>query len=352
MEAPLENDLWLGENVMSAERFSDYLETLANRMQAREPETFKEFARLFGPAFRDWFLRQGIVGDEAESLSVRSIGDAAAKLTTGPAREASQVEDALVETLHSTLAARLIYLQAIRADLDSAAILQAQLLRVDPPLISGLDIAVRFRAARVITGDLVDLVDWSDDSTLLVLGDASGKGAAAALYSALLLGCLRAKARRDMPLPELMTALNDLLSETGVVSRYVTLIAALWDKKERRMRFSCAGAVSPVLLRGGEAAFLKMEGFPLGMYHGKEYELESIEIQHGETVVLLSDGVTDQEGSTSEIYGEQRLLELVAQSSSWSSAELADRLLGDVEAFAQGTPASDDQTVVVIRRKE
>lgn len=337
------------ENVMNDDGFSGYLTRLSERMRTHEVEAFKEFAGLFGPAFREWFLSKGISDSDAEELSVRSIWNAASLLAVEPWREAAQVGIAVKTVLHSTLAEHWSHLQAIGADLLAAADLQAKLLPMESPAIAGLDIAVRFRPARVVTGDLFGVFDPGDNSALLVLGDASGKGAAAALYSALLLGALRAKAAQLLPLPKLMRDLSDLLYEHKVDWRYVTLIAAHWNRKAQSMSFCCAGAASPILLRRGAATVLKMEGFPLGLYPAVEYEVETVGIEPGDAVVLYSDGVVDQEGDGSDVFGEHRLLEFLGHSSSLSATELAEGVLAELSVFAGKKPVFDDQTVVVIR---
>ncbi len=102
------------------------------------------------------------------------------------------------------------------------------------PEIAGLEAAVRLRPAREISGDIYDFFEHKDGQTVIAFGDVSGKGAAAALYGALVSGLLRTLAPRRRRPGGLMRALNDALVERKVEARYVTLLVMLWDPRHAR----------------------------------------------------------------------------------------------------------------------
>ena len=132
-----------------------------------------------------------------------------------------------------------------------------------------------------------------DRQTVIAFGDVSGKGAAAALYGGLMSGLLRTLAPRRRRPAELLQALNDALIERKVEARYVTLCVLLWDPATRQIVMANAGALPPMICRGGEILKIRVEGVPLGLLDAREYEEVAFQAEPGDAIVLYSDGITD-----------------------------------------------------------
>ena len=143
---------------------------------------------------------------------------------------ASSVENA---RLYEELAQRE---QRMDQDLKAARKLQSVLLPREAPEIEGLDIAIRFRPAREITGDVYDFFEHGDEHAVFAFGDVSGKGAAAALYGALVSGLLRTLAHRRRSPAALLKLLNDVLREREVDAQYVTLLVLVWERAHAAIR--------------------------------------------------------------------------------------------------------------------
>jgi sigma-B regulation protein RsbU (phosphoserine phosphatase) len=234
-------------------------------------------------------------------------------------------------------------------DLRAARELQRSLLLGPPPEIQGLDPAVRVRPAREISGDLYAFFEHHDGRMVLAFGDASGKGAAAALYGALVAGLLRTLAPRHRMPAELLRALNQALIERNVDARYVTLLVALWDARARRLTMSNAGALPPLVCRGSEILKLRVEGVPLGLLDAREYDEIVFQAQPGDLIVLYSDGVTDHLDSAGRDYGRGRLEHVVRQHCDGTAAEVVKAIFDDLDRFSK-TPF-DDQTALVLKVK-
>ena len=116
----------------------------------------------------------------------------------------------------------------MQEDLKAAFELQTVLLPAEAPPVQGLEIAIGLRPAREISGDLYDFFEHTDSHFAIAFGDSSGKGAAAALYGAMVNGRMRTLAPRRRSPAELMKALNDALMQRKVEGRYVTLLIVLW----------------------------------------------------------------------------------------------------------------------------
>jgi phosphoserine phosphatase RsbU/P len=258
---------------------------------------------------------------------------------------ASSVENA---RLYNELAQRE---KRIEEDLQSARELQTALLPTEAPEIDGLEIAIGYRPARMVGGDLYDFFEYGSEAALIAFGDVSGKGVAAALYGALAAGLLRTLAQRRRPPATLLRTLNQTLLERKVDARYVALLVLLWEAEGRRLTMANAGALPPIICRGDAILRPRVEGIPLGLLPERDYEETVVEARAGDLVVLYSDGITDQPNPTGEEYGRGRLIQLVRTVCSEPPGSVIAALFADLDRFTEFAPAFDDQTLVVLRVK-
>jgi sigma-B regulation protein RsbU (phosphoserine phosphatase) len=256
---------------------------------------------------------------------------------------ASSVENA---RLYEELAQRE---QRMDQDLKAARNLQSVLLLRDAPEIEGLEIAIRSRSAREITGDVYDVFDQGGDHAVFAFGDVSGKGAAAALYGAMVGGLLRTLAHRRRSPAELLKLLNDVLRERAVEARYVTLMVLVWERQRRRFVMANAGAEPPLICRQGEILKPHVEGVPAGLLDDREYEERVFDVQSGDLFLLFSDGITDQINPNEEEYGRGHLARSLRRLCGRHPEAVADQILADLDEFTGGAARQDDQTLIVLR---
>ena len=233
-------------------------------------------------------------------------------------------------------------------DLKAAYKLQSILLPRTVSGIMGLEIGLKRRPAREISGDLYDFFELKDDRTLIAFGDVSGKGAAAALYGALVSGLLRTLAPRRRSPAQLMKELNETLLERKVDAQYVTLLLLLWDPQRHLFTIANAGAVPPIICRHGEIIDLKIEGVPIGLLEDREYDQVQFAAQPGDILLLLSDGVEDQMREDLE-YGRERLNKILKSDGGLTPGELVKRVFEDIDEFRGATPLNDDQTLIAMK---
>src|SRR6202043_1624972 len=119
-------------------------------------------------------------------------------------------------------------------DLKAAHNVQLIMLPREAPEVEGLEVAIRLRPAREITGDVYDIFEHSSGETVFLFGDVSGKGAAAALYGAMVSGLLRTLAHRRRSPAALLRLLNKVLRERIVEAQYVTLMGMVWGGAKQR----------------------------------------------------------------------------------------------------------------------
>ena len=239
--------------------------------------------------------------------------------------------------------------QRMDQDLKAARKLQHVLQPRHAPEIHGLDIAIRSRPAREISGDVYDFFENGDDYALVAFGDVSGKGAAAALYGALVSGLLRILAPRKRSPAMLMKSLNETLLERKVDAQYATLTLALWEPRLRQFKICNAGAQPPLIYRRGEIIKPHSEGVPIGLLDDREYDEVLHQAEKGDLMLFFSDGVEDQLNAKEEHFTRARVTHLLKHHGKESPKSLADAIFTDLDAFRDGTPITDDQSVVVIK---
>jgi sigma-B regulation protein RsbU (phosphoserine phosphatase) len=234
-------------------------------------------------------------------------------------------------------------------ELRAARRIQGALLRKVPTEDYGLDIAARYDSARELGGDLYDFLRYGPQQLGVGLGDVSGKGTAAALYCAVAIGILRSLAQQKLQPAEMLREMNRLICERRIDERFLTMCFATWQKGRNRLRIANAGQSQPLLWKRGRCEKLNLVGFPLGLFDEVSYGEWSTTLDPGDMLVFYSDGVTDAANGRGELYGTQRLADLLAANASLTAGEFADLALADVERFAEGTAAGDDITLVILK---
>ncbi len=234
-------------------------------------------------------------------------------------------------------------------DLEAARDLQSALLWRSVPEIEGLEIALGYRPARQISGDLYHFFPEESGPALIALGDVSGKGVAAALYGALVNGLLMMLAPRRPSPAALLKALNEALLGRQVDARYVSLLALRWLPAERRLVFANAGNLPPVICREGRLLKPRIEGVPLGLLPEAEHEEVALEGRPGDLLVLYSDGLPDQTNPEGEEYGRGRLSEVILRAAGRPPQAVVDAVFADLDQFSGRAAPFDDQTLLVLR---
>ena len=255
---------------------------------------------------------------------------------------ASSVENA---RLYEELAARE---QRMDQDLKAARKLQ-RVLQPREVEIGGFQVGIRARPAREISGDVYDFFEHSEDFAVMAFGDVSGKGAAAALYGALVSGLLRTLAPRRRSPALLMQSLNEALLERKVDAQYATLLVLLWERRAGQITLCNAGAQPPIIYRDDEVLRIRAEGVPIGLLEDRQYEEVVYPTKPGDTILLFSDGVEDQLNAQDEEYSRARLLRTLRKHGTEPAKAIADAFFADLDAHRGDTPITDDQTVVVLK---
>ena len=187
----------------------------------------------------------------------------------------------------------------------------------------------------------------------MAIGDVSGKGIPAALLMASLQASLRGQIiRGGQNLAELVASVNRLICDASSPNRYATFFYAQYVPCTRLLTYVNAGHNAPILLRHREAIRLEIGGPVVGLLPAATYEQGSIELRHGDLIVLFTDGVSESMNAADEEWGEEEIIATARRCRQRTAAEIRDMLIADAEAFAAGTPQHDDMTVVALKIRE
>ena len=133
-------------------------------------------------------------------------------------------------------------------------------------------------------------------------------------------------------------------------SQYVTMLFAVWDDNTRRLEVANAGSVQPLIARGKSVETIGVEGFPLGLFPNATYDGMTLTLEPGDIVAFFSDGITDAEDQQQDMFGSERLAEVIARQPRTASAQtVMNSILKSVEQFQNGVEHFDDETIVVMR---
>jgi phosphoserine phosphatase RsbU/P len=236
-------------------------------------------------------------------------------------------------------------------ELQAAKRIQGALLRPVPADDYGLDVAARYLSAREVCGDLYDFLRYGPQQLGIALGDVSGKGTAAALFGAVSIGIMRSLAPQKLQPAEMLRQMNQLVGERRIEGRFMTACFATWQKGRQKLRVANAGQSQPLLYKGGRCDRIELSGFPLGIFEDVTYDEWSVTLESGDILVFHSDGIAETLNSEGQFFGTERLRKLIEQHHEITAAEMADRVLNEVDWFSQSAPLSDDRTLVVMKVK-
>jgi sigma-B regulation protein RsbU (phosphoserine phosphatase) len=201
---------------------------------------------------------------------------------------------------------------------------------------------------RSIGGDFFDYVDLPDTSFGFAVGDVAGKGAPAALLTAVIQGVFSSQASSGTPPSETLSKVNQAIIRRAIESRFCTAFYAV-VQANGQMTYCNAGHNPPMLFTKTGVKRLEKGGTILGLFELATFEEDTITVEPGDILVAFSDGVTEALSASGDEYGEDRLLACVEAAKGKSLQELLDGIFASVREFCTGAVQSDDVTALVLR---
>jgi sigma-B regulation protein RsbU (phosphoserine phosphatase) len=239
-------------------------------------------------------------------------------------------------------------------ELETARRIQTGFLPQSTPQHVGWDIAASWRPVREVAGDFYDFFPLPDGRLAIIIADVSGKGVPAALFMALGVTVLRFAMSLNFAPGALLDRANQSILSNQRSKMFATVFAGYLDLDSGVMQFALAGHSPPLLYRAatGRCETLEALGVAMGLFEGAEYVEKTATLHEEDVLVLYTDGITEVINAAAEEFGEERLEKLVVQHASRSAKELSELIVKTTAAFARDQGAFDDETLIVIKRRQ
>lgn len=243
-------------------------------------------------------------------------------------------------------------LQEQESQMQLARSVQQHFYKIPPPPIPGFELMGASFPADATGGDYFDFVPLLNGQVGISLGDVSGHGISAALFMVELRAYLRALARKSSNLGEVFSLLNaSLVHDMGHLG-YATLVFCSLNPESRSLSYASAGHLPAYILSSSGAIKHQLDAidFPLGLFPEHTFGCnEGIQLERGDLLALITDGITEAERPDQEQFGSERALEYIKTHQSESADLIVGGLYDAVRKFSDGMPQLDDITLVICK---
>ena len=224
----------------------------------------------------------------------------------------------------------------------------AMLPKIFPPYPERDDISMfgMLTPAKQVGGDLYDFF-IRDETLFFCIGDVSGKGVPASLVMAVTRSLFRTISAHENDPAVIVQNMNDSMSETNETNMFVTFLAGALDLTDGTLRYCNAGHNAPLIMSPHKTRFMDVvSNIPLGIVEGMFYQEQETKLAAGEGIFLYTDGLTEAENVRKELFGEDRLLSLAAETAALTVEEQVGRISQAVKDHMGTEPQSDDLTML------
>ena len=213
-----------------------------------------------------------------------------------------------------------------------------------------VSLVARLVPAKEVGGDLYDFF-IDGDKLYFIIGDVSGKGIPASLVMAVTCRLFRSVASYLHNPKEIITSLNDSLSDGNESNMFCTAFLGIMDLKTGQLDYCNAGHNAPLLIGndGKVSAIDVVPNLPLGLFEGFPYEGQRMMLEKGTVLYLFTDGVNEAENRALEQFGDDRLVSLLESNSRKEPNGVVEATFEAIDNYVDGATQSDDITVMCIK---
>ena len=229
------------------------------------------------------------------------------------------------------------------------------------PEIPQIDLFADMDSANETGGDFYDYFKIDNDHICFSVADIEGKGIPAAMYMAVAKTLFQLRLESGESLSNVFYSVNKQLCQSSMQKRFITMWTGILELSTGKVTYINAGHNAPILKRNGEKPELlkNRSGIPVASFFSKKksvgnYTEFEMTINKGDMLILYTDGVTEAMYNNSEVFGEQRLLELIDlyATNEKKANEISAYIRRQVLAFANNTTQDDDITLLILKFNE
>jgi len=243
--------------------------------------------------------------------------------------------------------------QRMEQELESARFIQQSFMPDALPSSKSkaYEIDAKSIAAASVGGDFYDFVEFENNKLGVAVGDVTGKGVPAALYMARLVSDLRQQTQHYKTPSEIINSLNNLLVDRSRRGMFVTFQYGVLDAESGRFIFSNAGHLPFIRINSAKKRAELLKGgktIPLGITKEVTCPEETVQLNKGDYVVSITDGIIEAKNNSGDPYSLERVLKILSHVET-SADKMVRRLLNDVQNFAKNTQQHDDLTILAFK---
>ena len=255
--------------------------------------------------------------------------------------------------------------ERMQSEIEIARDVQSQLFPRSVPELATLRMRAVCNPARMVSGDYYDYELIHGSQVALTIADVAGKGISAALLMASLQSSLRSQledsleaaaaagngaAARSVSTSRLVSRLNRQLHASTSPEKFATFCLGVYEETSSVFTYTNAGHLPPMLLRNGMVERLDVNGTVVGAFSFAKFTESRVDLLPGDLLVFFTDGITEPENEYGEMFGEDRLADLVLRNTHRTEDEIIALVLESVRQFARAGEAQDDMTILLARR--
>jgi phosphoserine phosphatase RsbU/P len=255
--------------------------------------------------------------------------------------------------------------ERLQSEIEIARDVQAQLFPRSVPELATLRMRAICTPARMVSGDYYDYEMVHGSQVALTIADVAGKGISAALLMASLQSSLRSQledsleaaaaagnggAGHTVSTSRLVSRLNRQLHASTSPEKFATFCLGVYDESSSVFTYTNAGHLPPMLVRNGNVDRLDVNGTVVGAFSFAKFTESRVDLESGDLLVFFTDGITEPENEYGEMFGEDRLADLVLRNAHRGEDEIIALVLESVRQFARAGEAQDDMTILLARR--
>jgi sigma-B regulation protein RsbU (phosphoserine phosphatase) len=255
--------------------------------------------------------------------------------------------------------------ERLQSEVEIAREVQNQLYPRKVPVTRTLRLTAVCKPARMVSGDYYDYEVIRETQIAMAIGDVAGKGISAALLMATLQSSLRtqlqswlevaAAAGTGTVMPAvatsvLMSRLNNQLHAYTSPEKFATFCLGIYDEASGDFNYTNAGHLPPVLVSEGVPQRLDVNGTVVGAFPFSKYDESRVHLNAGDLLVCFTDGVTEPENAYGEMFGEDRLVDLIARNAHRSDDQIVEIVMDSVNQWTATAELQDDMTILLARR--
>ena len=237
-----------------------------------------------------------------------------------------------------------------KTELEEGRAIQLALMPEQSPKVNGWDIWLYTRSANDVGGDLLDFIQIEEGKFGIAVGDVAGKGLSAALLMSKLQATIRALAYDLSSITTLGEKLNMIFHRDSPSKIFASLLYSEIESDNNKIRLINAGHYPPIIVIKNSIEHLQKNAPALGLVDDASFGEQQISLNKNEFVIFYSDGLTEAQNESGDFFGEGRFVNLLNNKENFTSKELGEMILANVDLFVEKFPAHDDLTLAILKK--